>query len=335
MTRPEPVRIVGIGAEGLAGLSPRARAALERADFLAGGRRHLALVGPPRVESLIISSNLVELVERLKNRHPDERCVVLASGDPLFYGIGHRLGQELGYDHIVVEPAVSSLALAFARAGLSWHDASIATVHGRPIKEALMPLLGRSKIGLLTHDGASPSAVARFLIERGLDDYRAFVAERLGADDERSGTYPVIDLVDQEFDPLNVMILLREPEALYASDCSGVIPDAQFAQPEQPPILLTHADVRAVVLGRFRSLPPGPLWDLGAGLGGVAITLRGPCRHERSWRSNDQRHRPRFCVSTDSVSEPTIFELLKTRRLTASKPSPIRPEPSSEVRAAG
>src|SRR5437879_4742626 len=112
----KPVVIVGIGADGLPGLSPRARSAVAAATFLAGGRRHLELVGPPPVERFTITNNLPELVGRLRGRGPDEQCVVLASGDPLFYGIGHLLGQSLGSDQIVVEPALSSLQLAFARA---------------------------------------------------------------------------------------------------------------------------------------------------------------------------------------------------------------------------
>ncbi len=176
-----PVFVVGLGADGPSGLPARARDALASATFLAGGNRHLGLVEPIRVETFAIGNNLDELIERLRRRGPEERCVVLASGDPLFYGIGHALGRALGRDQIRVEPALSSLQLAFARAGVSWHDAAIGTIHGRPLQEALIPLLGRPKIGLFTQDGGSPSAVAAFFLERGLKDYRAWVGERLGS----------------------------------------------------------------------------------------------------------------------------------------------------------
>jgi precorrin-6Y C5,15-methyltransferase (decarboxylating) len=272
-----PVAIVGIGADGLAGLSPRARSAVASATFLAGGRRHLELAGSPPVTSFTITNNLEELVERLLARAPEERCVVLASGDPLFYGIGHLLTHSLGSDQVVVEPALSSLQLAFARAGVSWHDAAIASVHGRPLKETLLPLLGKPKIGLFTQDGTSPSAVAHFLIDRDLHDYEAIVGENLGANDERVSRFPLPDLAGRTFGPLNILILLREPGSARGPDLAGeragCIPDALFAQPEKPPILLTHADVRAIVVGRFEGLPAGPLWDLGAGLGGVAVGL--------------------------------------------------------------
>jgi precorrin-6Y C5,15-methyltransferase (decarboxylating) len=203
--------------------------------------------------------------------------VVLATGDPLYYGVGHLLGRSLGPDQVVVEPALSSVQLAFARAGVSWQDAAIASVHGRPLVEVLLPLLGRPKIGLFTHDGASPSAVAAFLVGRGLGDYEAIVGERLGGADERVTRCPLAELVGRTFDPLNFLILLRVPDGAGASyrddEPAGCIPDDLFARPQTPPVLLTHADIRAIVVGRFRGLPGGPLWDVGAGLGGVAVGL--------------------------------------------------------------
>ena len=274
-----PVVIVGIGAEGPSGLTSRARSELASATFLAGGRRHLALVGPlPAVtEWFTITNNLADLVERLRGRGPEEHCVVLASGDPLFYGIGHLLTRSLPGDPIIVEPALSSLQIAFARAGVAWHDADVASVHGRPLKEVLLPLLGKPKVGLFTQDGSSPSAVALFLIDRGLSDYEAIVAEDVGTGVERLTRCRLPELIGQTFSPLNILILVRDSGSIGERELSdwraGCIPDALFDQPANPPILLTHADVRAIVVGRFRGLPAGPLWDLGAGLGGVAVGL--------------------------------------------------------------
>ncbi|HMB03430.1 MAG TPA: bifunctional cobalt-precorrin-7 (C(5))-methyltransferase/cobalt-precorrin-6B (C(15))-methyltransferase, partial [Isosphaeraceae bacterium] len=123
------------------------------------------------------------------------------------------------------------------------------------------------------------SAVAAFFLERGLDDYRAIVGENLGAADERLTEAPLRDLLDRPFDDLNFLILLREPAEAEDDTARPLTrgiacpPDALFARPEGAPVLLTHADVRAVVLARFWGLPDGPVWDVGAGLGGVAISL--------------------------------------------------------------
>lgn len=266
-----------MGAEGLPGLSPAGREAITAATFLAGGRRHLALVGSTAAETFAIADNIPALVDRLRARGPGERCVVLASGDPLCFGIGQRLGEALGRADIRVEPAVSSLQLAFARAGVPWQDAAIASIHGRPLAATLLPLLGRPRIGLFTHDGASPAAVASFFLDRGLDDYRAWVGERLGSADERVFAGPIAELTGRTFDPLNFLVLERPAPTFTLGSmprlASSGLPDELFARPDAGPVLLTHADVRAVVVARFHGVPAGPIWDVGAGLGGVAIEL--------------------------------------------------------------
>jgi precorrin-6B C5,15-methyltransferase / cobalt-precorrin-6B C5,C15-methyltransferase len=274
-----PVHILGIGADGIEGLSHRARAALAEATFIAGGTRHLDLVGPRGVETFAITNNLSALAERLKGRGPDERCVVLGSGDPFYYGIGTYLRVRLGPDVFIVEPAVSSMQLAFARVVHPWHDAAIASVHGRPLAPNLLPLLGREAIGLFTEGGASPAAVAEFFLERGLDDYDAYVCEDLGAPAERVTRLDIADLPGRRFGDLNILILLRRGNSP-GSDRDGppgrrmpAPADDRFARPDAGPTLLTHADVRAVALNRFHGLPDGPVWDVGAGLGGIAVGL--------------------------------------------------------------
>lgn len=272
-----PVHILGIGADGTAGLSPRAREALAQANRVAGGRRHLELWAGTAAETFAITNNLAELIARLQRRGPDERWAVLASGDPLFYGIGHALIAGLGRDQVVVEPAVSSLQLAFARAGIAWHDAAVASIHGRPLAQTLLSLLGQPKIGLFTQDGSSPAAVAEFFLARGLEDYVAWVAEALGSSSERVTRLLINELPGRRFAELNILLLLRDPERPHAGSHArgrvAGIPDHAFAQPASGPVLLTHADVRTVTLSRFHDLPEGSIWDIGAGLGGVSIEL--------------------------------------------------------------
>ena len=267
----EPVVIVGLGADGLDGLSPRALVAVRGASFLAGGRRHLRLIGPTVAETFPITDNIEALVGRLACRGPEERCVVLASGDPLFFGIGHRILEALGRDQVRVEASISSMQLAFARVGLSWHDAAIASVHGRPLKPTLLPLLGHPKIGLFTRDGDSPSEIAGFFLAHGLQgEYDTWVCENLNSPDEAVIPSTLSDLIGRRFDDLNVLVLCRQTTP------PGVIPvprDDAFAVPQTGPVLLTHQDIRALVLRRFRGLGAGPIWDIGAGLGGVSVEL--------------------------------------------------------------
>lgn len=275
MTR--PIHVLGLGADGVASLSNRARLALAGATFLAGGRRHLELVGLGGIETFTIISNLPALVDRLRGRGPDEHSVVLASGDPLCFGIATYLRAQLPDEALIVEPAVSSLQLAFARAGQPWPTAALASVHGRPIGPNLLPLLGAPLIGLLTTDGLGPAAVADYFQARGLAaDYTAWVCEDLSSDTERVRQHDLADLPGRTFSDLNVLILERRT---VPSPTPWLAPPVEhFARPESGAVLLSHPDVRALVLNRFSGLPDGPIWDVGAGLGGVATALAGRFR---------------------------------------------------------
>ena len=303
-----PVVVVGIGAEGPSRLSPRALAAIASATWVAGGRRHLGLVGPIPAETFTIADNSRNSSIASRRRGPDERCVVLASGDPLCYGIGHRLGEDLGRDQIVVEPALSSLQLAFARAGLAWHDAAIASVHGRPPEKVLIPLLGLPKIGLFTQDGSSPSD-GRLLLPRPGPGRLRRLGRRAPGDVGRAGGLgpPAGSSVDAS-PTFNVLVLRRDPrddpESSVARGGLG-IDDSRFARPDSGPVLLTHADARAVVVARFHGLLEGPIWDIGAGLGGVAVELAALSRNRRSWPSNAPGTSFPSCGSTEPGSGPT------------------------------
>lgn len=281
-----PVLIVGVEASGLAHLSPRAREGLASASLVAGSRRLLAQLGPSTAETWEITDQPGELVQRLRHRGSAELCVVLASGDPLFYGIGFLLGEALGRDQIEVLPAVSSMQLAFARAGLAWHDAVIASVRDEGPESALLPLLGRSKLGLFTRSGSAPARIAEFFLERGLDDYDAWVGENLGGLEERMTALPLTELPGRTFSDLNVLLLHRRPfpgaEGISWSEDSGNvraagISSARFHRPKIGSSLLEPSDLRAMIVARFRNVPPGPLWVMGAGVGGVAIELARAC----------------------------------------------------------
>jgi precorrin-6Y C5,15-methyltransferase (decarboxylating) len=204
---------------------------------------------------------------------------VLASGDPLFYGIGRFLAER--FDGLRFEPAVGSMQLAFARLGLPWQDAVIASIHGRDLRSTLLPLLGKT-MGLFSHDGGSPAAVARFLA-RYVDpatDYAAAVAEDLGGPAERLTRGPLVDFLDRRFGPLNVMVLLPRPELHgpavrhFRAQVPGAADD-RFLRPVEQAEVMTRQEVRAVVLAKLLGPtdPGDPVWDIGAGLGTVAIEV--------------------------------------------------------------
>jgi precorrin-6Y C5,15-methyltransferase (decarboxylating) len=223
----------------------------------------------------------MELLHELGNRFPAQRCVVLGSGDPLFYGIGRLVAGICGPDSVRIEPALSSMQLAFARAGFSWQSAALASVHGRDLRSTLLPLLGRYCIGLFTRDGDGPAAVARFFLEHDVDEYEAIVGENLGAEDERVTRWPDLQtLAGQHFAALNYLILNHHrPLPLGEIERNRAlvpgVPDDAFARPAERPEVMTRQEVRAVVLAKLGGkLEPGDtVWDVGAGLGTVAVEL--------------------------------------------------------------
>lgn len=275
------IEVIGLGADGPAGLRPELVERIRHADFLAGGERQLRFFRSTSATHFVLKNNLEELLNELEARALEQRCVVLGSGDPLFYGIGTYLAERLGSARLRIEPAVSSMQLAFARAGVPWQDAALASIHGRDLRTTLLPLLGRRIIGLFTDDGDSPALVARFFLQHGLVEYEAFVGENLGAEQERVSRFAdLARLAEHCFAPLNYLLLrsTRNPEdsALVERKrrLSPGIPDDAFAHPKDGPQMMTRQEVRSVLLGKLGPAEPGDtIWDIGAGLGTVSVEL--------------------------------------------------------------
>ncbi|MFN4261034.1 MAG: precorrin-6y C5,15-methyltransferase (decarboxylating) subunit CbiE [Gemmataceae bacterium] len=278
----EYIDVMGVGADGVASLKEEQVERIGNADFLAGGERHLADFQWSRAEKFVIKDNLNELVAALNKRHPDQSCVVLASGDPLFYGIGTSLVTRLEPTQLRIEPAVSSMQLAFARARVPWQDAVLASIHGRSVKASLLPLLGKRRIGLFTLNGDSPATIAHFFLAHGLNDYEAIVGENLGTAQERVTRWPELrTLTNHQFTALNYLVMRRtksplsiEQIELNRSHCPG-IPDDVFARPEEGPDIMSRQEVRSVLLAKLavQMRAAETFWDIGAGLGTVAVEM--------------------------------------------------------------
>lgn len=277
------IDVIGMGADGPASLRPDQVERIVSADFLAGGARHLAHFPAARGERFVIGNDVAALLAELTARAPAQRCVVLASGDPLFYGIGTYLAERAGEFALHVEPALSSMQLAFARLGVSWEKAALGSVHGRDVRATLLPLLGRPLIGLFTQDATSPAEVARFFCDRGARDYEARVAENLGTDRERLYRGIPIEALQHHdvFAALNYLILRRTTAAAETADRQARralvpgVPDEVFLRPENGPEVMTRQEVRAVTLAKMSgpTRPGDACWDIGSGLGTVGVEL--------------------------------------------------------------
>jgi precorrin-6Y C5,15-methyltransferase (decarboxylating) len=207
------IHILGVGNDGLGGLTGRARELLQRADLVLGSEATLGLVRELKAERLAIGPDLAEVVQTLENNLGKKRMVVVASGDPLFYGVARYLCDRLGKDHFEVLPHVSSMQLAFARVKESWEEAYLTNLATHSLETVLDRVRTADTVGLFTSENDDPPRIARQLLARGLDYFRAYVCENLGGPDERVTQGELGEIADMEFAPLNVMILKRKPEA--------------------------------------------------------------------------------------------------------------------------
>jgi precorrin-6Y C5,15-methyltransferase (decarboxylating) len=275
------VYVIGVGSDGPAGLTQRARELLAAADLVLGSETTLGLVPGLAAERFRIGPDLQEVV-RLLTAHfeaPPERrkrLVMIASGDPLFYGVARYLCDRLGKDRFEVLPHVSSMQLAFARIKESWEDAYLTNLATHPVEEVLDRVRTAETVGLFTSEEWGPARVARELLARGIDYFRAYVCENLGAPDERVTQGDLADLCDVEFSPLNVLILKRKPGIPVRPAASAHLrrfgnPDDVFAQSRPQSNLVTQAEVRPLALAQLDVQPTSIVWDVGAGTGSVAI----------------------------------------------------------------
>jgi precorrin-6B C5,15-methyltransferase / cobalt-precorrin-6B C5,C15-methyltransferase len=270
------IHIIGIGSDGLNGLTGKPRELLQSADLVLGSDQALDLVPELTAERLAIGANLPDVVQRLESHFGKKRMVVLASGDPLFYGVARYLCDRLGQDRFEVWPHVSSMQLAFARIKESWEEAYLTNLATHPLESVLDRIRTADTVGIFTSDEENPPAIAKQLLARGLDYFRAFVCENLGAPDERVTQGELAEIQDMEFDALNVMILKRKPgrpdlQRLPHQFRRFGNPDDVFIQSRPKSGLITQAEVRAIVLAQLDVQPGSVMWDIGAGSGSVAI----------------------------------------------------------------
>ena len=266
MTAGRPwLALVGVGEDGIEGLSARARRLIEDATLVVGGRRHLGLVGPLiQGERLAWPSPMQDAYPAILERAGQD-VVVLASGDPYCYGVGNALAGLVPVGETVCLPAPSAFSLACARLGWALQDVTTVSFCGRPL-EAVIPLLqSGGRLLALSADRSTPSALATLLVARGFGGSVLHVMEGLGGAWERVRRCVAGEGVPAEIDPLNlVAVELSDGTAV---PMSAGLPDEWFENDGQ----LTKREVRAVTLS---ALAPGAgevLWDVGAGSGSVAI----------------------------------------------------------------
>jgi precorrin-6Y C5,15-methyltransferase (decarboxylating) len=269
------IYIIGIGEDGAGGLTPESLNRVRSSEVLLGGERQLSFFKEYEGEKVVLKGGLQAFTDKLAELWKDRSTVVLASGDPLFFGIASYLVKRFGSEHVAVIPHYSSVQLAFARLGDSWHDAELISLHGRPISGLAQAIDGKSKIALLTDEVNNPVRIASYLSEFGFTEYEIFVAERLGGPEEKCRFWErdeIADLKHNHFAPLNVVILRRKPKPGKgdAERRGFAYLDEAFAQRKPEKGLITKREVRAFVLSELNLAENAVVWDIGSGSGAVA-----------------------------------------------------------------
>lgn len=278
--RPRPwLTVVGVGPGDAAYLTPACLAAAAEAEVLVGGRRALALFADLEREKIVIGGDLEALAARLHALR-GRRVAVLVSGDPGLYSLLSWLRGRFPPEEIKVVPGISSVQLAFARLGLPWQEARIISVHGRSWEE-LAPYLPALRLGrppllaVLTGGENTPSALARYLLAKGVRGLKLWVGWELGCPGERVLWATLEELAARETPAAAVVVLGADGNGEDKAEAGEAwpfvtpgLPDDLFCRNNVP---MTKEEIRVLTLAKARLAPGQTLWDVGAGTGSLAV----------------------------------------------------------------
>ncbi|MFF0162426.1 precorrin-6y C5,15-methyltransferase (decarboxylating) subunit CbiE [Streptomyces sp. NPDC005263] len=279
--RDRPITVVGTGTGTGAPLPPDAAAAVAGAGLVVGGRRHLAAAPVAADAEQVVLGALAPALDRIE-RYLDEEghagrspVVVLASGDPGFFGIVRVLAERFGAERLDVRAGVSSVAAAFARVGLPWDDAVVVSAHGRELRTAVNVCRARPKVAVLTGPGAGPAELGAAL---GSAARVLVVASALGSEDERVERVTPAEAAARDWgSSVSVVLCLDEARALGAvrtvagapaGPAGWALDEGEFAHRDS---MITKFEVRALALARLGPRLGDVVWDVGAGSGSVAV----------------------------------------------------------------
>ncbi|MEO1018501.1 MAG: precorrin-6y C5,15-methyltransferase (decarboxylating) subunit CbiE [Pseudomonadota bacterium] len=255
------LHVVGIGADGLEGITQHNQELVLSAEVLVGSPRHLDFAPDHGQMRIAWESPLADTFSHIE-AHRSQTCVVLASGDPLWFGVATQLIGQFGADEVAIYPAVSSIQLACSRLGWSVQDTIIVSLHGRPLQSLRQHLDHGRNLLVLSGPDSQASHVADFLQADGYPRAKITVLERLGAESERISVFD-----RQPHDPLAILAIESgRPSGARLRPWSGM-PDDAFEHDGK----ITKRELRAMAIAKLAQAPGGVLWDIGAGSGAMAI----------------------------------------------------------------
>jgi len=271
------LHIVGIGEDGMDGLTPATRTVVEAAEVIIGGDRHHRLSDKVTARRLSWPSPFDDLIGQLRALK-GQRVVVLATGDPLWFSVGARIGRAIDPAEITYHPQVGAFQMAAARMGWSMADLETLTVHGRPVEQMIAFIQPDQRLLILTTGEETPAQIARFLAARGFGQSRLTVFANMGGADERR-----FDGVAQDWNhkvpAFNTLAVdcVAAPDAALLPRVPG-LPDDMFENDGT----MTKQEVRAVTLAKLMPMRGALLWDVGCGCGSIAGEGMRAARYSRA-----------------------------------------------------
>jgi precorrin-6Y C5,15-methyltransferase (decarboxylating) len=259
--------IIGMGEDGYDGLSAGARNALAKAEVIVGSERLLKFLPKTKAELQLWPQPFSAVVERIKPLS-GRRTVLLATGDPLNYGVARKILEFVPFEQVEIIPHLSAFSLAAARVGWPLPDCDSLSLHGRDTANLEPFIQPGARLIVLTADAKTIPEVCRRLIDRGFGESAVTVLENLGGPFERKTSFEAHSIANEQFSDLNTLAIrcIAGRQARILSRLAG-LPDNAFIHDG----LLTKREVRAATLAALAPAPDQLLWDVGAGCGSVAI----------------------------------------------------------------
>lgn len=274
---PPWLHIVGIGEDGMDGLTPATRAVVEAAEVIVGGDRHHTLSANPSAKRIPWPSPFNAMIDTLQSLK-GQRAVVLVTGDPLWFSVGARIGREIPAIELVYHPQLSAFQLASARMGWSLADVETLTVHGRPVEQMIAFIQPDQRLIVLTTGAETPAQIAKFLADRGFGQSKMTVLAAMGGEREQRFDAPA-NAWSHDVPAFNTLCIecIAAPDAALLPRVPGLADDLFVSDGT-----MTKQEIRAATLAKLMPMRGALLWDIGTGCGSVAIEWMRAARYARA-----------------------------------------------------
>lgn len=252
---------------------------IREATLLVGGTRLLDMFPEYSGERMAITNNIPDVVDLIRSQMDQKQIVVLASGDPLFHGIGSTLARCIPLKHLAIHPNITSIAAAFSAVGIPWHDAKLISLHSKGGNAFDFRSLSTTpKAAFLTSPTHGPGYIADQLVSWGISSFNLCVLEHLGDSDRQRISWHdnAVDLQNQTFSNPNIVIFLNKEARSRKGFQTNVSHETHLGMPEasfrHENGLITKSEIRAVTISKLRLMRPDHvLWDIGSGSGSIAV----------------------------------------------------------------